>query len=232
MHICDLAYLRDCESYQLLIRIFQLIWWSWSYWSSERLSDLLLGPCRVKILITPPLLQIHRPPFHTNTPIGHPDPGSNTGLNQHLTQIDLVYIHTGSGILVVIMWQQWQLWRLFRFLCFGFLSMVWLKQWWWMHIRKRSILARRIRTAAFCVNQEAELRAAVTALAMNLLLRSSVHRRSGYKIEAKHSCRSFQHGMTWSGKETFTWAAQCINICAMNCGLRCSMTAAFRRQLW
>ena len=66
------------------------------------------------------------------------------------------------------------------FLCFGLLSMVWLKQRRRMRIRRRrrSILARRIRTAAFCASQEAELRAAVTALATDLLLRSSVHRRS------------------------------------------------------
>ena len=65
------------------------------------------------------------------------------------------------------------------FLCFGLLSMVWLKQWRWMRIRRRrSILARGIQTAAFCANQEAELMAAVTTLAMDLLLRSSVHRRS------------------------------------------------------
>ena len=58
--------------------------------------------------------------------------------------------------------------------------MVWLKQRRRMRIRRRrrSILARRVRTAAFCASQEAELRAAVTALATDLLLRSSVHRRS------------------------------------------------------
>ena len=55
------------------------------------------------------------------------------------------------------------------FLCFGHLSMVWLKQWRWMRIRRRSILARRIQTEAFCENQEAELRAAVTVLATHIV---------------------------------------------------------------
>ena len=65
------------------------------------------------------------------------------------------------------------------FLCFGLLSMVWLKQRRRMRIRRRrSILARRMQTAVFCASQGAELRAAVTALATDLLLRSSVHRRS------------------------------------------------------
>ena len=67
------------------------------------------------------------------------------------------------------------------FLCFCLLSMVWLKQRRRMRIRRRrSILARRIRTAAFRSSQEAELRATVTALATDVLLRSSVHRRSGW----------------------------------------------------
>ena len=56
--------------------------------------------------------------------------------------------------------------------------MVWLKQRRRMRIRRRSILARRIWTAAFCASQETELRAAVTALATDLLFRSSVHRQS------------------------------------------------------
>ena len=131
------------------------------------------------------------PPF-TRAPRPGFEPGFESGFDSNRPG----YVHTGSGILVVndvttgvkYTTNNWYATAIIMaatamiafFLCFGLLSMVWLKQRRRMRIRRRrrSILARRVRTAAFCASQEAELRAAVTALATDLLLRSSVHRRS------------------------------------------------------
>ena len=66
------------------------------------------------------------------------------------------------------------------FLCFGLLSMVYRAQAVTTNAyqKEEEHLAKRIQTAAFCASQEAELRAAVTALTTDLLLRSLVHRRA------------------------------------------------------
>ena len=65
-------------------------------------------------------------------------------------------------------------------LCFGLLSMVWIRQRRRMRFRRsrRCVLARRRQTAAFYEDQEEESTAVVTALAVDLLLTRSAQRRS------------------------------------------------------
>ena len=68
------------------------------------------------------------------------------------------------------------------FICFGLLSIVWLKQ-----RRKMRLRSRRRRTAAFREDQEAELRAVASALSADLLLMSSAQRRSVLTRSRSHA---------------------------------------------
>ena len=80
--------------------------------------------------------------------------------------------------------------------CFGLASMVWLRQRRRIRHRRRRkrVLARRIRSESFYQTQEEELGAVVWALATDLLMMTTVQRRSVWCAkEAKHLTNSYRN---------------------------------------